>query len=71
MMFEMLNMWKHVPWLKELRVNIDYACQFIQCISPWWILDKNKNNKKWEKNEINILKIEIEHKIDNKYFDVC
>ena len=35
--------------MTKLRVGFDYVCKFVQCIFPWWIVDKNKNNKKWEK----------------------
>ena len=59
---------EQVHWLTYLRVGIDYICKFVQYLCPWWILDKNKNNKKWDKiNEINLFLIEIQNKMNNKY----
>ena len=53
-----------MAWLMDLIVGIDHVCKFIQCLCPWWIVDKNKNNTTWEKiNEINIFKIEISIKL--------
>ena len=41
----------------ELRVGIDYVCKFVQCLCSLLMLDKNKNNNKWDKiNEIDIRK---------------
>ena len=29
-----------MPWLTKLRVGIDCVCKFVQCLSPWWIVNQ-------------------------------
>ena len=46
--------------MTDLRFGIDHVCKFAQCLFPWWIVDENENNKKWEKtNENNIIKSKV------------
>ena len=60
--FEMPNMKDQVPWLTEFGVGIDNFHKYFQCLCPWWMLDKIKNDEKWDKiNKINI-KTEIRGK---------
>ena len=36
---------KQVTWLMDLRVGIDYICEYDHCLCPWWVLGININNK--------------------------
>ena len=45
-----------MPWMNKLRVGIEYVCKFVQYLCPRWIVDKSKDNNKWEKYTKNILK---------------
>ena len=45
-----------MPWIKKLRVGIDYILKSVQFICTWRMVEKNNNYNKWENYMKTILK---------------